>query len=77
MNIRIHSRVTSSDCASQPPGVLAENDAALMIALGAEPDFCGSVNRESDGEAVYREPDAEDDGGSPFLIREWGRLIIL
>ncbi|MCK9593742.1 MAG: hypothetical protein M0Q91_17215 [Methanoregula sp.] len=74
MNIPIHSRVASSDYASQPPGVLAKNNAAMMIALGAEPDFCGSANRESDGEAVYREPDAEDDGGSPFLIREWGKI---
>jgi hypothetical protein len=51
MNIRIHSRVASSDYASQPPDVLAENDAAMMIALGAEPDFCGSANRESDGKS--------------------------
>jgi len=56
MNIRIHSRVASSDYASQPPDVLAENDASLMIGLGAEPDFCESANRERDGNAVYREP---------------------
>jgi len=58
MNIPIHSRVTSSGCASQPPGVLAENDAALMIGLGAEPDFCGSANRESDGKAIHQDLDA-------------------
>ncbi len=49
----------SSGCASQPPGELAENDAAMMIASGAEPDFCGSANRECNGKAVYRELDAE------------------
>jgi len=42
--------------------VLAENDAAMMIALGAEPGFCGSANRESDGKAVHREPDDEVEG---------------
>ena len=72
MNIRILSRIISSDCASQPPGVLAENDAAMMIALGAEPDFCGSANRESDGKAVYREPDADDDGGEAIHFLEVG-----
>ncbi len=34
-----------------------------MIALGAEPDFCGRANREGNGKAVYREPDGEEDGG--------------
>jgi len=44
------------------------NDAAMMIALGAKPDFCGSANRESDGKAVYREPDAEDDEGEVIYL---------
>jgi len=41
---------------------LAENDAAMMIASGAEPDFCGCANRERNGKAIHREADAEEDG---------------
>ncbi len=50
------------------------NDAAMMIASGAEPDFCGSANRERNGKTIHREADTGEDGSSPFLIREWGKI---